>query len=353
MITFLPRFIESEGLIIDGQLVKCSNSCLDKVKDMKCKQFYELIKTEEGFHQCPYGMSSYVYRNSSEIIIFTCFRMKGYINRALYKKLVFTENNYNPILDMNTMNEIINSCKSEIEYYESQKKLTDFFMSLKHETITWSAEIQTLSEKLIRESTGKKKDKHLMDISLKIFHFGRLIGFNFTRFDLLNDSLTTSTFDKVTEKVYNRFNVIIRCLEPSAKEKLIYINKSGESYSSIKLNLETFDILPYVILENAIKYSPTNQEINISFNEQKERLFIEFESLGPKIEKEEYEKIFEYGYRGKNACETSIKGSGIGLYLAKRVCEIHSIAYSVSSNSLVKIGQKEFYNNKFTFVITL
>jgi hypothetical protein len=353
METYLPMYLENDNTLVEGQLIKYANNCFSKVNTQKCTRYYETIKLINGFHKCPYGMSSYVYTNEINKVIFTSFRTRGYIDKDLYKKLEFSEARFNPILDESTTNDIITSCKKEIENFELNRKLTDFFKSLKHETIYWSGEIQNLSEKLIKESTGKKKDKNLLNIATKIFHFGRLIGFNFTRFDFLNDNLTTSKFDKVTEKVFNRFNVIIRCLEPSANEKYVYIKKNGESYSSIKLNLETFDILPYVILENAIKYSPKEELIDINFSENSDWIFIEFVSYGPKIDEDEYQKIFEQGYRGKNTRNLEEHGNGIGLYLARRICEIHNIKYSVLSYSPKKIGQKEYYRNKFRFDIPL
>lgn len=353
MESFIPRYDIVKEELIKGKLIDAPKGCVNNHNKLQCNLFYQNIKENEGFHVCPNGLTAYVKHFDQAIYIFTCLRTKGYYDKAKHRKINGFDEGYNPTLDQNSTLKIVESCINEISVLNLKFKLTDYFQTLKHETVYWSGEIQNLSDSLVNAASGKKKDKSLYNISTKIYHFSRLIGFNFSRFDLLNDSLTTSTFDKVQERIHKRFYAMIRCLEPSAKEKSIFLHRHGESRASIRLNLETFDILPFVVIENAIKYSPKNENVDITFEESAKHILVTITSVGPVIEEVEYDKIFTKGYRGCHVIETKEKGSGIGLYLAKRVCDIHKIKYGVESRFNRNMGSKVLNDNKFYFEIPL
>ena len=69
------------------------------------------------------------------------------------------------------------------------------------------------------------------------------------------------------------------------------------------------------LLENAFKYSKEDSEIGIALNKEGIAIF----DNGKKISNKESEKIFQKGYRGMASKDT--KGSGVGLYLAKKLAQ--------------------------------
>lgn len=75
------------------------------------------------------------------------------------------------------------------------------------------------------------------------------------------------------------------------------------------------------ILDNAIKYSPAQTEIRIRAEELISYIMITFEDQGMGISKEEYPYIFKRFYRGKEEAVQQIEGSGVGLYLVRRILE--------------------------------
>ncbi len=74
------------------------------------------------------------------------------------------------------------------------------------------------------------------------------------------------------------------------------------------------------LLENAGKYSPTGTPIELSAEAHPGRVFIRVTDYGPGIPGADLPHVFEKFYRG-GAAPSSIKGSGLGLALAKSMIE--------------------------------
>src|SRR3546814_19660665 len=68
-----------------------------------------------------------------------------------------------------------------------------------------------------------------------------------------------------------------------------------------------FEIIPFVIVENALKYAPTGSEVLVKFEEKTDEILIRFDSLGPVIGDKEKNRIFERSYRGEAVRGSSLK----------------------------------------------
>lgn len=84
-----------------------------------------------------------------------------------------------------------------------------------------------------------------------------------------------------------------------------------------------FEIVPFVIIENALKYAPYGRTIVVRFEEGVTNVIIRFESMGPLISDKEKLLIFNKKYRGEAVQGGRTKGSGIGLFAAKTITETH------------------------------
>ena len=93
---------------------------------------------------------------------------------------------------------------------------------------------------------------------------------------------------------------------------------------------DIFEMLPFLLLDNAIKFSPPYNDIHVTFFESRPNLTVTVLSIGPPLDKGEELKVFEAGYRGKHASGYA-SGSGLGLTIAKQICDIHKIKISVKS----------------------
>lgn len=87
----------------------------------------------------------------------------------------------------------------------------------------------------------------------------------------------------------------------------------GASYGELKGNSKAIGVIPHALLDNAVKYAPAGSHIDVTFEEDAASITLTVESLGPKVQSSEKDRIFEPFYRGKAAKEVSAEGMGFGL----------------------------------------
>lgn len=130
-------------------------------------------------------------------------------------------------------------------------------------------------------------------------------------------------------KLVDKIRIILSSAEGASLNKKIYI--IGNLRISLDL-YESFKIIPFCFLQNAIKYS-FNSDITITFSTTSRDVEMAIESSGPPIGDAEKEKIFEKGYRGNLSKSMHHEGEGIGLYIAKIVADAHNLELKVKSIS--------------------
>lgn len=82
----------------------------------------------------------------------------------------------------------------------------------------------------------------------------------------------------------------------------------------------------YNICENAVKFSYEKGYIRISFNESEDNVVIRIENSGEGVEADELDKIFLPFYKSG-----AMGGTGLGLFIAKRVLEAQGASISAES----------------------
>ena len=123
-------------------------------------------------------------------------------------------------------------------------------------------------------------------------------------------------------RVHNKFFKTIRSLQSRAMKKNVNLRSVGSSDGQIS-GLRVFDVIPFILLQNAIKYSPDGQLIDVIFSENPSEIEITVRNVGPAVEASEAVHIFQMGGRGKNAILTGVNGTGIGLFFVRELVEIH------------------------------
>ncbi|MBE8968238.1 PAS domain-containing sensor histidine kinase [Nostocales cyanobacterium LEGE 12452] len=83
------------------------------------------------------------------------------------------------------------------------------------------------------------------------------------------------------------------------------------------------------LLDNAIKYSPSNQAIDLQLSCQNEKLIFQVKDMGIGISVVDQQRIFEPFYRGSNI--DHIPGTGLGLSILKTLVDLHHGQVSVES----------------------
>jgi len=85
-------------------------------------------------------------------------------------------------------------------------------------------------------------------------------------------------------------------------------------------------------LENAIKYSPKEKPVQISLQKKDDLAVLKIIDEGPGIDEKEKQKVFQKFYRTGNEATKRAKGTGLGLYLARRIMRTHDGNITIQNN---------------------
>lgn len=342
----LPMCKNGIGEMVDGLMIHMPQYCKEK-KNETCENFYEdIFDAEEGLHTCPYGFNTYVCKHQDNIDIFTGFRVENkYDTKKANKKI--NKNDLNRIITYEQMVKFIDKYKEYLELNNKHMYLEKFIENTIHDIRKFNANIKSKGTLISNKSkTGSKMAAYGRNV-------WAMSSYISTRLDIYNYLYLKHSF-KIGEmyefNFYKTFDKIRMCLQEEAKKKknTIKISCQGnckdiKAYSSIEL-------LPFLIIDNAIKYTSPGEDICINIIQSDTTQIIKIQAVGSKIEEDESENIFKREYRGKNAKKYCNDGSGIGLYLAKRICDANNINIKVN-NTNNQIKTKKIDEGLFEMIL--
>ncbi|RYY57745.1 MAG: two-component sensor histidine kinase [Chitinophagaceae bacterium] len=106
-----------------------------------------------------------------------------------------------------------------------------------------------------------------------------------------------------------------------------------ESDADLKADPLLIQMLINNLLENAIKYSPKETVIAASLTRGNSQLRLEIRDNGAGIPEDEKEKIFGKFYRVGNESTRKTQGTGLGLYLCRKIADDHNADILVTNNT--------------------
>lgn len=139
-------------------------------------------------------------------------------------------------------------------------------------------------------------------------------------------------------------NKAITSVNAKAKHKNISINLRDFKDKKILHDKKWTEESIFNILDNAVKYSDEDGYINIWTEESINYFKINIEDNGMGIDPREFNNIFKRFYRVNSQEVENIEGSGVGLYLSRKIIEEQGGNVMVSS----KLGK----GSKFTIFLT-
>lgn len=337
--------ITSDNNFIDGSFINslafCKNNyCTDK----KCINHYKELfgKQNSGFYACPCGLVSYllIQENSSKII-FTSLREKTRYkkkNRKFQNEVAF-----NLALPEEKIIDLINLSINAVNEKKTLQEKQNTFDSMEHEVKKLNSSIKDncdsffnlFNEKQDLYSLSPDEYKMIFDKLKTLYVISSLINLRYTIYDYEKNpnSLITDSPSKIP--VHGKFVKCSRVLK-NHKGKNSYISFYGECHKYI-IAYSSFELIPFLLLENALKYTLDDNEINVDFEEKNNSLVITIKSMSLYCSQNDIPYIFDKGYRGKNAEKYSgNKGNGIGLYFVKLLCDLHNITVKAESDGNIK-----------------
>ena len=223
------------------------------------------------------------------------------------------------------------------EYFQKNKLLTqveelktNFLSMMSHDLKTPIARIQGMTDVVLQDpanlsarqkealKTLSKSSQELLEFVSSILNLGRIESKEIQLHMISRDP--NSLLVEVIEK-----------LDYLAKPKGIEIVAELEPLFSVKMDVDLIRQVFSNLIENAIKYSHENSRILVTSEESHGRIIIQVSDQGMGIPEEELAHVFAKFYRSKEVKSSPIKGSGLGLYLARYFVELHNGTISVDS----------------------
>ena len=317
---------DSKGKILDGVLFDTPSDCIVNRKGKKCSQFYQrnFESNENGFQVCPFGYA--VYFDRSLKIAYTGLRIKGLCS----KKKNAGEPMFLPTITSERLKALIdmelayNAKKCEYEAAEELK--SEMLHGMEKILGTCRAKSESLLSTI--EDDSEHIDVALIRQNLKTILIGNIELRNLfytTRFRF-SETLSAKRFQTV---VYSKFYKAMKLLR-RYRGRDVRIKLEGASFSRYNLTA-AFEMLPYLLLENAVKFSLEGGEVSVLFSADAKSLKIQIENIGPYTSKSK-EELFSYSERGEHSLEAGVEGSGIGLFTCKQIADLNNLGLEVCSD---------------------
>ena len=228
-------------------------------------------------------------------------------------------------------NQIKDALKKEKELNELKTK---FLSLVSHEFKTPLSGILTstmLLGKYKLTEQQEKRDKHLETITNKVHYLNNILN-DFLSVEKLetgkiNYNFQTFRLSKVVDEVIYNANMLLK-----GGQRIKYPIEIGEL--SLTQDEKIVELALSNLVNNAIKYSPENTEIDISIKQDEIETTFKIVDKGIGIPKADQKNIFNRYFRAENALLT--QGTGIGLNIIKS--HLENLGGSIAFESEENIG---------------
>ncbi len=172
-------------------------------------------------------------------------------------------------------------------------------------------------------------DKHILRCEKEVSELDSLIT------NILSLSRLENNFQQIT---FERFAIDTLCkqlIEDNqylADEKALTLHLICDNHLMIEANETLLKSALNNIVNNAIRYSPTDETITIDCQQVKQQLKISITDNGTGVPEQQLPLLFTAFYRVSDARERASGGTGLGLAIARQVIEIHHGVIKAENN---------------------
>ena len=215
----------------------------------------------------------------------------------------------------------------------SQAKI-NFFMQTAHDIRTPLTLIKApLGEILKNEQLTEQGTTNL---NLAIQSTDNLSELANNLMDFQKEELYSSKISVVRYELNQYIQNYMQQFKAYAEQKGINFQyKSRFTSLEVRIDQNKIDSILQNLLSNALKYTPKGGSVTIETDHNKNRWILTIKDTGIGIPKEDQKKLFKFLFRGKNATNQLITGSGVGMLLTYRLIKNHEGKISFSSTENV------------------
>lgn len=215
----------------------------------------------------------------------------------------------------------------ELEAHRKQ-----FVANVSHELRTPLTAIQGFVETLMDGDIDEvNREKFMMIIQKHVNRLGHIIEDLLALANIERDNKQSSIkFEE--EELKKVITISVDNCERKAKAKNIKIKTHiPELVSKYRINSHLMEQALTNLIDNAVKYSPENTQINVDLNKFDHEFQIRVKDQGPGISEEHHERLFERFYSVDKARSREMGGSGLGLSIVKHIVKAHGGDITIKS----------------------
>ena len=221
------------------------------------------------------------------------------------------------------------SIKPIVKAYEKQ---SEFIQNASHELRTPLTIIQAKQEMLLQSPNSKIIDKS-EDIALTLNETRRLSRMVSELMELARDDANRNLVTRQKTDI----NALVKEVTIPYKEMALIQEKNliinTKCNREIEIDRNKFKQLIIILLDNALKYTETGDNIEVEVKNQDDRLFLNVKDTGIGISDEALKHIFERFYREDKARSRAKGGSGLGLSIAQTIVKRHGGSIKIVHNN--------------------
>lgn len=212
---------------------------------------------------------------------------------------------------------------------ELANQKSNFILSVSHELKTPIAATKLQLQTLLKHDLERDKQKELLNNALNENNRLHKLVDNVlianqienNNLSIQKENINLSELIEATVKRYfseqiEKKNIVLN-IEPN-----IFFSGDKELLPSIFINL----------IENAIKYSFEKVAIDVVLKNINNNPVLEIKDQGCGISDEEKETVFQKFFRSGSENTRKTKGTGIGLFIVKSICDLHQIQIKILNN---------------------
>lgn len=225
------------------------------------------------------------------------------------------------------------------EYLQKNKLLqqveelkTNFISMMSHDLKTPIARIQGMIEVILKDNTTlssqqreavdtiKGSSDDLLKFINSILQYGRIES-------------QGVELHKQSKDINQLIKDVIKKHEFLARVKKIKITQELDPLFPVSVDPDLMKQVLSNLIENAIKYSPEDSTVLVKSREENDQVLVEVIDHGMGIPSVDLPNIFMKFFRSHNVKTSTIKGTGLGLYLAQYFVQLHKGQISVLSET--------------------
>ena len=235
--------------------------------------------------------------------------------------------------------------KPLIEIIEKERReeenRREFIATISHELKTPITIISGQLEGMIYNiGKYKDRDKYLKESYTSTQELKDLVN---EMIEISKTDIMSASFKPTTLSVKELVEVILKRQEFLIDEKNLKTRVAISSDAKINADKDKFSKALYNIINNAIKYTPEGENINIRFIERGFKpSILEVENTGITISDESLKNIFNPFFRVEKSRSRKTGGSGLGLYLTSQILAKHGFEYKMTNRGNAVLFTIEF-----------